>query len=221
MKLPLIKKILALVAVYLLMTLALYGLSEYFFAPKPIPPQEPKLLIQVDIDNDWIRGQKEAPITLVEYADFQCPACQQYEPLLQEAQKQLEDQLKIVFRQFPIKDSHPRAEVAALVAEAAGKQGKFWEMHDKLFAGHAEWEDLDDPNPVIDQYAKDLNLSLEAFKADLANEETQKLVDSDLYGGMASGIQEVPAFFLNGTLVKLPTNQDELLNFLQDNPTAK
>src|SRR3989344_7541669 len=92
-------------------------------------------------DKDWVRGKMDAPITVVEYGDFQCPACGAYYPVLKKLEGEFHDSLRVVYREFPLTTIHANAWGAAVAAEAAGKQGKFWEMHDALFEDQKVWTD--------------------------------------------------------------------------------
>lgn len=199
---------------YIITTLLLYAATDYFLKPKPPAPKEPTLLMQVDEKTDWIRGEATAPLTIVEYGDYQCPFCVTMAPLISEAQQELGGQVRFVFRHFPL-DSHKNARNAALAAEAAGKQGKYWEMHEKLYATSPEWAETEDASARFEVFAQELGLNAEQFKADRDNEETARNIESDYYGGLAGNISSVPAFFVNGTYTKLPQTKEELISFLK------
>ena len=152
----------------------------------------PVYLITPVSQNDHGQGPADAPVILVEYGDYQCPHCRLVFYNIKELQERLGNKLRYVYRHLPITSAHPRAQLAAEAAEAAGAQGKFWEMHDMLY-GH---EDLDEAH--IMQYAEDIGLDMERFQGDLANHVHAERVQQDFEGGIRSGVNGTPTFFLNG-----------------------
>ena len=142
---------------------------------------------------DHQQGPETAPVTLVEYGDYECPYCGQAYPIVKEIQRRLGDQLRFVFRNFPLTQSHPHAEHAAEAAEAAAVQGKFWEMHDSLFEHQRA---LDDAHLV--QYAVALNLDKERFVREMTEHVHTNRVREDFLSGVRSGVNGTPTFFING-----------------------
>ena len=142
---------------------------------------------------DHRRGLENAPVTLVEYGDFECPSCGEAYPILKELQLRLGDRLRFVFRHFPLTQSHPHAEHAAEAAEAAAGQGKFWQMHDYLFEHQ---QALDDAHLV--QYAVALNLDKETFVREMTEHVHTNRVHEDFLSGVRSGVNGTPTFFING-----------------------
>lgn len=151
------------------------------------------LVDDVDAERDHIRGMAGATVTLVEYADFECPFCGQAEPAIRELLAREGDDLRYVFRHLPLSDVHPRARLAAEAAEAAGAQGAFWEMHDLLFAHQAELSQLD-----LHRYAEELGLDGERFREDLREGRHAERVEADVASADASGVSGTPSFFVNG-----------------------
>jgi Na+/H+ antiporter NhaA len=145
----------------------------------------------VDPERDHIRGPGDAPLTLVEYADFECPFCARATGVSRDVQEHFGDQLRYVFRHLPLPDVHPHAELAAAAAEAAGAQGRFWEMHDLLFA-HQDQLELED----LAGYAGDLGLDLERFLRELDEQQHAPRVRRDVAGAEASGARGTPTFFV-------------------------
>lgn len=142
---------------------------------------------------DHRRGPDTAAVTLVEYGDYECPYCGKAHLIVKEIERRLGDQLRFVFRHFPLAQIHPHAEHAAEAAEAAGAQGKFWEMHDTLF----EHQDaLDDADLVL--YAVALNLDKDRFIRELAKHVYAERVLEDVMSGARSGVNGTPTFFING-----------------------
>lgn len=144
-------------------------------------------------ERDHIQGPAAAPITLVEYGDYECPYCGQAYPIVKELQEQLGDRLRFVFRNFPLSTMHPHAELAAEAAETAGAHGKFWEMHDMLYE---KQEALDDEDLV--QYAGALGLDPSRFTNELAKHTHAARVREDFMSGARSGVNGTPTFFING-----------------------
>ncbi len=144
-------------------------------------------------DTDHVQGAENAPIVLIEYADYQCPYCGKSYYIIKKAQEKLGDKLKFVFRNFPITELHENAVSAAIAAEAAGKQGKFWEMHDMLFENQ---QYLNEYN--IMEYAQKLNLDISRFESDYDSVDCVTKVQNDLNSGLELGVQGTPTFFING-----------------------
>ncbi len=144
-------------------------------------------------ESDHIKGNNNAPLTLVEYGDYQCPYCGEAYPALEELQKRLGKKLKFVFRNFPLTNTHADAETAALAAEAAGAQGKFWEMHSILYKNQSNLKRDD-----LIGYAQKIGLDMERFKNDLENKTYQQKVKDDFEGGIRSGVNRTPSFYVNG-----------------------
>lgn len=169
---------------------------------------------------DHGKGNQQAPAVLVEYSDFQCPACAATYPLLKRLSEELPDTLYLVYRHFPLKQIHPNAQPAAEAAEAAAKQGKFWEMHDSLFNTQTDWTGLNNPEEFFINLASSLGLDLETFKTDLRSKETQNRVDRDYKSGIASGIPGTPTFFLNGTRISNPGTYEQFKQLIESTINA-
>jgi protein-disulfide isomerase len=142
---------------------------------------------------DHAVGPAAAPVTLVEYGDFECPHCGAAHHVVKEIQKRLGHQLRFVFRHSPLGMAHPHAEHAAEAAEAAGVQGKFWPMHDALFENQEALEDSD-----LVQYAAALGLDADQFVTELASHVHAPRVREDFMSGVRSGVNGTPSFFVNG-----------------------
>lgn len=152
-----------------------------------------ELTVPVDVDRDHIEGRADAAVTLLEYGDYECPYCGAAYPIVKEVQARMGDQLRFVFRNFPITTSHPHAEQAAEAAEAAGSQGRFWEMHDTLYENQRRLADDD-----LRSYAARLGLDLESFERDLAEHVHAARVREDFMSGVRSGVNGTPTFYING-----------------------
>ena len=162
-------------------------------------------------DTDWSKGKADATVVLVEYGDFQCPACAAYFGLVREVAEGYKDRVKIVYRQFPLKNIHPNAELAAKASEAAGKQGKFWEMHDQLFQNQSGWSSASNAKAkeVFIGYAQVIKLNIDQFKKDIDSDEIEDLVNADIESGNASNVTATPTFFLNGKKITNPQSVDQ------------
>jgi Na+:H+ antiporter, NhaA family len=149
----------------------------------------------VDIERDHVRGDPAAPVTLVEYGDFQCPDCGNAYPVVHELLARFGDRLRFVFRHMPLSDLHPRAEAAAEAAEAAGTQGRFWQMHDRLFTHQPQLSDED-----LRSHAEAIGLDTERFDRELRERRHAGRVAEDYSSGERSGTPSTPRFFINGVI---------------------
>lgn len=143
-------------------------------------------------DRDHVRGPANAPVTLVQYGDYECPYSGAAFPIIKDIQSRMNDGLRFVFRNFPI-DSHPHAHQAAEAAEAAGRQGKFWEMHDLLYENQRHLRDED-----LRGYAENLGLDGELIAKELDEHLHATRVHDDFLSGVRSGVNGTPTFYING-----------------------
>ncbi|MGI8467560.1 MAG: DsbA family protein [Pyrinomonadaceae bacterium] len=150
-------------------------------------------------------GAPNAPVTIEEFADFQCPTCALMHPKVQELRAAYGDRVRIIFRDFPLQ-MHPHGYEAAVAAEAAGMQGKFWDMQNLLFTNQNNWATAPDARKIFEDYAQKLGLDVEKFKDDMAGLITKNRVDADLQRGNSLGINSTPTFFINGN----PVGQQDL-----------
>jgi protein-disulfide isomerase len=146
----------------------------------------------VDIAGSPVKGSPRAPVTIVVFSDFQCPFCGRAEPTVKQLEDEYKDKLKVVWKNQPL-PFHPNAMPAAKAAMAANKQGKFWEMHDKLFSNQQALGDA-----IYAQYAKELGLDMAKFNADLNSPEIAQSIQKDMQEGASLGANGTPTFFING-----------------------
>ena len=165
----------------------------------------PKLVLPVS-ERDHISGPENAPVTLVEYGDYECPYCGLANPIVDEIRRELGDGLRFVFRNFPLSEMHPHAEHAAEIAEAAGAHNKFWEMHDLLYAHQNA---LDDRH--LAEYATSLGVAASEVKRALAQHAYSDRVREDFMSGVRSGVNGTPTFFINGARHDGSYERDTLL----------
>jgi protein-disulfide isomerase len=161
-------------------------------------------------DRDHIRGPADAPVTLLEYGDYECPHCGRAFPVLEDIRLLMGDNLRLVFRHYPINLSHSHAQLAAEAAEAAGAQGRFWEMHAKLFINQ---DALD--RPSLERYAIEIGLDVPRFHMELATGAHRERVLSDIESGEESGVHWTPTFFINGVRFGYAPSLDGLLEALR------
>jgi protein-disulfide isomerase len=143
-----------------------------------------------------IRGNPDAPVTLEEFGDFQCPPCGNFAGFAEELLKEYDSQLRLVFRNFPL-EPHEHAREAALAAEAAGLQGRFWEMHDVLYREQAAWSKAPNARELFESYAGTIGLNLDQFRKDIDGEKARERVDSDHALGDSLGIKLTPTLYIN------------------------
>lgn len=160
-------------------------------------------------EKDHSQGKGSANVEIVEYGDYQCPYCGAAYPVIKEIQRTFGDQIKFVFRNFPLSEMHPYALPAAIAAEAADRQGKFWEMHDALF----EHQNRLDPEGILIM-AKNIGLNLSKFEDDIQDEKLAEKVNADFESGVRSGVNGTPSFFVNGN--KFDGGAEDLFNMLQE-----
>lgn len=170
---------------------------------------------------DWSQGSTTAPHTLVEYSDFQCPSCATIEPLLKQLVKDHGQQVRLVYRHFPLEAIHQNSRIAAWAAEAAGKQGKFWEMSSALFNTQSTWGTDANPNIFFEDLAYSVGLNTDQFKKDLKDQTLNDKVGAQIAGGKSAGLNATPSLFLDGILINLPANYEELVRLVTTSTTQK
>ncbi|MFL6310038.1 MAG: DsbA family protein [Nitrososphaera sp.] len=168
-----------------------------------------KLTVPVSIGLDHIRGSINAPITIVEYGDYECPYTGGAYPVVKEIMKQFDERIYFVFRNFPLNYIHPHAQHAAEAAEAAAAQGKFWQMHDYLFEHQKA---LDDAH--LFEYAKKVGLDIDKFKKEMSEHVYVPLINKSLKSGIDSGVEGTPTFFINEKRYEDSWDLDTLTSFL-------
>ncbi|MFA6467178.1 MAG: thioredoxin domain-containing protein [Patescibacteria group bacterium] len=167
-------------------------------------------------DKEWSKGNPEALVTLIEYSDFQCPACATYYPMVNKLAEEMGEEVRVIYRHFPLSSIHPQAELAARAAEAAGQQDAFWAMHDKLFGNQSIWSNQSDAEDIFISYAKDLNLNLEKFKSDMDNGDIKDAIKDDQRSGNQALVEGTPTLFLNGQKINNPRSYDKLRQAVRD-----
>ncbi|MES2603727.1 MAG: thioredoxin domain-containing protein [Pseudomonadota bacterium] len=201
----LLTKIALGILVPLVVGVLLFG---FFSGQQAVPPS-------AVVETDHVRGNSEAAITLTVYADFQCPACGEETRTMARAWPRISDKVRLVFRHYPL-DMHNHAFPAARVAEAAGRQNKFWEMHDILYANQVLWSSVDDPLPLFDGYAMELGLNIDQLHADMELSDIRDKIIADQRGGTRAGVIGTPTLFLNGRQIATPRSPTELISKIEE-----
>lgn len=160
--------------------------------------------------SDHVQGPADATVTLLEYGDYQCPYCGAAYAVIKKVQKRLGKKLRFVFRNFPLNQAHPQAELAAESAEAAGAQGKFWEMHDALYENQDRLGQA-----LIGTLVERLGLDAAKFESDLETRKHQPHVKHDFMAGVKSGVNGTPGFFINGERYDGSWEEGPLITALQ------
>jgi len=166
-------------------------------------------------------GKMDSPVTLTEFVDFQCEACYAYYPYVKQLKENYKDRVKFQVRNFPITSGHQFALQAARNAEAAARQGKFWEMHDKIFEGQKMWEQSKDPQKIFDGYAEEIGLDMAKFKKDFTSADVNAVINKDLEDVRKLGGNGTPTFVLNGEVVENTSPSLESLSKILDDALAK
>ena len=175
--------------------------------------QENQKLLEV-VSDDYIKGNKDASVTIVEYLDFECEACGAYYPLVKQLAEEFKNDVRFVNRYFPL-PGHKNGLPAALAVEAAGKQGKYWEMHNILFDNQKTWGEKQSPDPsIFEGYAKQIGLNMEQFKKDVSSNEVKERVNRDKNSGTKLGVSGTPTFFLNGEKIPNPKTPEDFKTFI-------
>ena len=187
-------------------------LFGYYFYVTPSPSStavdtDPVVITQTD----HVRGAKDGKVTLVEFGDFQCPACGAYETIIRQVMVDNKDALKFSFRHFPLTQIHKNALLAAKASEAAGLQGKFWEMHDILYDKQDEWGEALNARDFIMLYANTIKVDIKKFSSDIEDKKLEDKILAEFKEGVKLGVQGTPTFFLNGK--KIENNPRNLAEF--------
>ena len=159
-------------------------------------PESESVLTKTNTAPAHIRGNPDAPVTLEEFGDFQCPPCGKFSEFVEELLKEYNSRLRLVFRNFPL-SGHEHAREAALAAEAAGLQGKFWEMHDTLYREQETWTKAPNVRELFESYAGTIGLNVDQFKKDVDGDKARERVDSDRALADFLGVKATPTLFIN------------------------
>lgn len=172
------------------------------------------------VNGNYLPASSSASVILVEFGDYECPACGVYSPFVQQLLTDFAGKINYVFRNYPL-PQHTNAPISSYAVEAAGLQGMYWQMHEKMYATQADWSNLKDPTGVFMGYAKDLGLDTTKFTSDINSAAVKNKVQNDTNDGNTIGITETPTFYLNGQKITLGGTYDQLKNVVQTALTGK
>lgn len=179
---------------------ALVGIAMLLFRQGEVVDQAPPVPADVVGEARYVKG--EGDITIVEFSDFQCPACKAARLVVDQILESYEGQVRFIYRHYPLISIHANAEEAARAAEAAHMQGKFFEYHDMLFDKQDSWSSERNPEAIFVEYARDLGLDTDQFSEDYQSSEVRDVVQNDLVMASSLKLQGTPTFFLNGVQVE-------------------
>ncbi len=201
------KRLIFWICFFIVLALIVWGLVVAMNKPQNQVPEYGTPPVVAAIDH--VKGSETAPITIIEYSDFQCPACGMFFPAVERYTREASTTVRLVYRHFPL-PQHLNAPLASRAAEAAGKQGKFWEMYTNLFDGQTRWENFSDLEARAEfaKYAVALGLDMEKYVADLDSDEVKQKIAADQDGGVRIGVNSTPTFFVNGKFVTPEANYD-------------
>jgi protein-disulfide isomerase len=167
-------------------------------SPAPQQTGQPVLTGVPGAEPPHVAGPANAPLKLEEFGDFECPPCGLFHPILKQMQEEFGDKLQVTFREFPLVPTHQHALAAASAAEAAGLQGKFWEMHHMIYDHQNDWKKEFDVRPIFEGYAKDIGVDVERYKRDVEGDLVANRIMQDGKRGHSMGVKGTPTVFLNG-----------------------
>lgn len=203
---------------WIILAIVIVGLGALFVVTKPEDGTNSGFDGDAKVvqEDDHVRGNRDAKVVLIEYGDLQCPACGSYYPILKSLEAEFGDDVAFVFRHFPLISIHPNAFSASRAAEAAGNQGKFWEMHDRLFETQNSWGQVaTNQQSLFEAYATELSLDIEQFRADYASSEVADRINRDIASAKEFDVRSTPTFVLNGEKIENPA-QDAFAKLLED-----
>ena len=203
----------------IILALIVWGLTV---AMNKTPNLTPKLGTPSEVTTiDHVRGSANAPVTVIEYSDFQCPACGAYYPIVERLNREASTTMRFVYRHFPLYPlPHKNANIAAYAAEAAGNQGKFWDMYQLLFENQTVWQDSNSAAIIFQGYAERLGLNMGVYKKDVDSAEVKTRVQRDRDEGEKLGISGTPTFFINGKAITNPNGYEAFKALIDTAATA-
>lgn len=164
--------------------------------------------------DDHYLGNVSSTAVLVEYGDYQCPACAAYHNFTKQLTDEFGGNIAFVYRYFPLRNIHDNANISAQAAEAAGLQGKYWEMHDLLFENQNDWVKSSSAEKIFEGYASNLGLDLEKFKTDIDSDTVKAKIEKNLAEAEVANLRGTPSFFLNGQSIENPQSYEEFRNLI-------
>lgn len=188
------------------------GVWWFGFRESAQPTQQVQKPVGYIVASDWTLGNPQAPVQIVEYSDFQCPACRLYNGVAETIVNTFGNSVGFAYRFFPLKQIHPQATLAAQAAQAAGLQGKFWEMARLLFENQAEWEQSNQALLFFASYAEKIGLDMNQFRKDIDSAQVKNVVESAYIDALVAKIEATPTFYINGQKINNLKGPDDLIN---------
>jgi len=206
-----LKRALRWLSILIILGLAIFGMVKLF----SLTPNGSGGIVTIDVNSsDWVEGNQNASTTIVEYSDFQCPACAVYYSVVKQLINDFGSDVRLIYRNLPL-PQHQNADLAARVAGAAGKQGKFWEMHDVLFENQTAWAEQGNAEEIFIGYANSLGLNIDQFKQDIDSNDIENKIQDDIKSGISFGVDSTPSFFINGVKIQNPRSYDEFKSIIE------
>lgn len=203
-----------IIGIFITTAVLLIGAGFFVNKKEPQISNEQKKILEIN-PNDYIKGNKKAKVTLIEYLDFECEACGFYYPYVKQLTKEFNNDVRFVSRYFPL-PGHKNGLPAALAVEAASKQDKYWEMYDIIFENQKNWGERAVADPTIfEEYAKKIGLNMTQFKKDVDSKEVKDRVERDRLSGEQLGVDATPTFYLNGEKLQNPRSPEDFKNIIK------
>ena len=195
-----------------LLAMALANKSSNIPSPTGTAAEKAEFTITTE---DNVKGNMDAKVTLVEFSDFECPACKAYAPVLTALVDMYPNDLRLVYKYFPLKTIHYRAQASAQAAEAAARQGKFWEMYKLLFDNQGVWS-KETGTATFEKYAQDIGLDVTKFLEDYNSDSVKEKIDRQLKEGIDLNVNGTPTMYINGVKIKNPGSTEEFMKLIED-----
>ena len=210
------------IAVIVVAVVLAAGIAVYLSKPgSPSSDDSKSANIAANPGGGHIRGKASAPVTLVEFGDYQCPSCGYFYPMVEELLRRYPDKVKLEFHHYPLIQVHAHALEAAMAAEAAGDQGKFWEMHDLLYQHQREWSNMPNAEAEFLAYAGQLGLNANKFMQSKKSPDVEKRILEDIKRGSDAKVEGTPSFYINGRMLDpLPKGVDEFVTIVDSSLQA-
>lgn len=208
------KKLFAGVAIFsvLILVVGMFFINKTSSTPT-VNKELTKEILTVKND-DWVKGSADAPITVVEYLDFECEACRVYHTIIKQLSEEYKDKIRFVVRYFPL-PGHKNSMTSAIAAEATGKQGKFWEMYDVLYEKQKDWgEKQAADSSLFDVYATQIGLDVNKYKSDIKSQDIKDRINRDKESAISLEIQGTPTFFINGEKIPNPKGYEDFKSII-------
>lgn len=199
--------------------LIIFGL--YAIVTSPTTTTNETINIAPISTKDITKGNSKTKVQLVEYSDFQCPACASYYPLVRQLLDEYKDKIYFAYRIFPLTNIHPNSHISAQAAYAAKKQNNFFEMEELLFTNQKDWSSASDPSGIFMDYARELKLDVKKFQTDMNSDEAKKYVNDSESGALAEGINSTPTFILNEVKIKNPGSYEDFKKLIDNELNKK